>query len=137
MKILNFSKVKAYCVSHNSSYGYQYGCSSTSIAVPTKISDMTLIELIVVSDEVSPQTIKQSSGIAFGTDKDVQDLIKSRKNKNDISTFKRVYFDQFCKYPRFKLASSTSIKRCLNPSKADTCILTVPHYREYEKGRSR
>ncbi len=69
-------------------------------------------------------TIKPYGSVYFGTDKEIQDIINSKLNKNSPSTFKKVYFDCKCKYPRYKLTEYTDIKRCLNPSKADSCIIT-------------
>lgn len=92
----------------------KYDQSSYRYQIPRVFSDMV--------------EIKTPEPIYFGTKKELEDTIANKLNKNAPSTFKKVYFDCKCKYPRYKLAEYTNIKRCLNPSKADSCIITKENY---------
>lgn len=79
---------------------------------------------------------KWIKGIFLGTQEDIDNEIHSKLNSSDPSTFKKVYFDPLCKYPRFKLNSLTNIKRCLDPSKADSIILHKMEFTTYSSKSS-
>lgn len=74
-----------------------------------------------------------SSGVYLGDLESINDKINSRYNIKDQEALKKVYFDPTSKYPRNKLSTLTPIKRCLNPEKADTAIISnnIP-LRNYE-----
>ena len=80
-------------------------------------------------DEYNPMNTR---GIFLGDLGDINNTINSKLNLINPSTFKKVYFDPNCKYPRFKLSTLTNIKRCLDPSKADTVIISKMDFKEYE-----
>lgn len=73
-----------------------------------------------------------SKGIYLGEPSDITNEINKKLNPADPSTFKKVYFDPNCKYPRFKLNSLTDIKRCLDFTKADSVIISQPKLTEYK-----
>lgn len=80
----------------------------------------------------SPITAK---GIYLGDSDDIHNEIISKINPASPNTFKTLYFDKFCKYPRFKVSELTKIKRCTDPSKADSIIIS-PHKFNTYKGYS-
>lgn len=71
-------------------------------------------------------------GLFLGTPTDINNEINSKLNPASPSTFKKVYFDPLCNYPRFKLSTLTNIKRCLDPSKADSIILRPREWKLYQ-----
>lgn len=71
-------------------------------------------------------------GFFLGSPDDIDALLDLRHNTNPISSFNKIYFDKECKYPRFKLSEKTSIKRCLKPSIADSCIISKIQLYKYE-----
>lgn len=73
----------------------------------------------------------KACGIYLGDQTSFNKTINSKINQNNISTFKKVYFDPSCKYPRFKLSEKTNIKRCLNPQKADSIIISKREFKKY------
>lgn len=75
---------------------------------------------------------KNAKGIYLGETSDITNEINKKLNPADPSTFKKVYFDSNCKYPRFKLNSLTDIKRCLDFTKADSVIISQPKFTEYK-----
>lgn len=52
----------------------------------------------------------------------LESFIKDRSMKVDLSLIKKVNFNKSSKFPRFKLAQNTDIKRCLDRDKADALI---------------
>lgn len=75
--------------------------------------------------------LSKYKGIFLGTQTDIDNIINSKLNNLSPSTFKKIYFDPNCKYPRFKLNALTSIKRCLDPSKADSVIIHQDKFDTY------
>lgn len=73
-----------------------------------------------------------ANGIFLGEISDINNEINKKINPSDPSTFKKVYFDPNCEYPRFKLSSLTNIKRCLDFTKADTVIISQPDFEQYK-----
>lgn len=57
--------------------------------------------------------------------------INNKLNTIDPNKLTKVYFDPNCKYPRFKLSSLTNIKRCLDPDKADSVVISHPTLNTY------
>lgn len=78
-----------------------------------------------------PLKSEEYNYILLGSNEDVKNLIKSKINTNPISSFKKVYFDKLCKYPRFKVKELTSISRSLKPLNVDSCIITPIEFQEY------
>lgn len=68
---------------------------------------------------------KSTQNIILGTNlEEIKKLYKSNLFENlDITKIKKVYFDKFAKFPRFKLQNFTDIKRCLKPENADIVIV--------------
>lgn len=60
----------------------------------------------------------------LGTEENLYKSVETKINTASPNTFKKVYFDPLCKYPRYKLSNLTSIKRCLNYNKADSVIIS-------------
>lgn len=80
-----------------------------------------------------PKTVPNNAKCIFlGEISDINNEINKKLNPSDPSTFKKVYFDPNCKYPRFKLSSLTNIKRCLDFTKADTVIISQPDFEPYK-----
>lgn len=78
-----------------------------------------------------PLKSEEYNYILLGGNEDVKNLIKSKINTNPVSSFKKVYFDKLCKYPRFKVKELTSISRSLKPLNVDSCIITPIEFQEY------
>lgn len=67
------------------------------------------------------------SGLYLGHITDLDALITSKKYTL-TNTTKTVYFDANCKYPRYKLSEYSTLKKKLNPAKADCCIISKPSF---------
>lgn len=132
MKILEINKDEVYHIYVNKNIFYR---SNTSKTLP-------LSELIG-NKKIKPITSKYTShpyglssdmdGMAIGSLKDLHKELSAKKIVPSTS-FKKLYFDTDCKFPRFKLSETTSIKRCLDPAKADSCIINIPEFEEYRDG---
>lgn len=77
------------------------------------------------------ETPRNAKGIYLGDVESIRNEINKKLNPVGPDKFAKVYFDPNCKYPRFKLSSLTDIKRCLDPSKADTVIISDPTINNY------
>lgn len=77
-------------------------------------------------------SVNNAIGIYLGTAESITMKIESKRNPNDPKSFKKVFFDPSCTYPRFRLKELTSIKRCLNPSQADSVIISNFNLHNYE-----
>lgn len=86
---------------------------------------------ITTLDKVCSRNGKCGTSIALGTVQDIEDIISSKHNTSAISSFKKVYFDKLCTYPRFKLSEKTNIKRSLKPTNVDSCIISKQKFEEH------
>ena len=77
-------------------------------------------------------SIQDAIGIYLGTSESITMEIKSKRNPNDPKSFKKVFFDPSCTYPRSRLKELAGIKRCLNPSQADSVIISNLNLHNYE-----
>lgn len=68
-------------------------------------------------------SISTTTKFYLGTQEDLENIINNKLN-NNISTFKKVFFDKSCNYPRYKLNEKTNIKRCLDYNKANSVIIS-------------
>ena len=66
----------------------------------------------------------------LGTQEDLENIINGKLN-NNISSFKKVFFDKSCNYPRYKLNEKTNIKRCLDYNKASSVIISKLNFESY------
>ena len=67
------------------------------------------------------------AGLYFGHTTDLDALIASKKYTLTNAT-KTVYFDANCKYPRYKLSEYSTLKKKLDPAKADCCVISKPSF---------
>lgn len=71
--------------------------------------------------------VDRYAGLYLGHTTDLDTLIASKKYTLTNAT-KTVYFDANCKYPRYKMSEYSSLKKKLNPAKADCCVITKPNF---------
>lgn len=67
------------------------------------------------------------AGLYFGHTTDLEALITSKKYTLTNAT-KTLYFDINCKYPRYKVSEYSTLKKKLNPAKADCCVISKPSF---------
>lgn len=71
----------------------------------------------------SAWNIDKYTGLYLGHTTDLDALIASKKYTLTNVT-KTVYFDANCKYPRYKVSEYSNLKKKLNPTKADCCVIS-------------
>lgn len=81
------------------------------------------------NNEINPS---KSAGIFLGNVSDIDNEINSKINPDSPANFDKVYIDKQCKYPRFKISELTDIKRCLDPTKADSVIISQHSFTDYK-----
>lgn len=74
----------------------------------------------------------KSTGIFLGNVSDIDNEINSKINPNSPTSFDKIYIDKCCKYPRFKISALTNIKKCLDPTKADSVIISQHNFTDYD-----
>lgn len=77
---------------------------------------------------VTVSAIENAKYIYLGNKEDIiQECVNNKCHIpfNELST---IYIDPLCKFPRSRIKEVTKLKRVLDPSKADTCILPDPKY---------
>lgn len=63
-----------------------------------------------------------------------KELNKNCVDQIDLTQLKKVFYDPMCKYPRFRLADNTDVKRCLKVENADAIIVSdVKVYSLYDE----
>lgn len=72
-----------------------------------------------------------SSGIFLGSPSDIDTIINSKINTNSPDTFKSVYFDSSCEYPRYRISAISNIKRTKLSENADSVIIPYIKFNEY------
>lgn len=86
--------------------------------------------LIYVSNDCKYGHINRDKKFYLGTQEDLENIINGKLN-NNISSFKKVFFDKSCNYPRYKLNEKTNIKRCLDYNKASSVIISKLNFESY------
>lgn len=76
-------------------------------------------------------SLQKCIGIYLGDTYSIENIINAKHSSNNLSTFNKVYFDPLCTYPRQRLNTLTNIKRCIDPTKADSVIISKPLFENY------
>lgn len=103
-----------------------YNKNNTFNSINSVIQFKPLVSVPLLSDYEYDRVynhICTTTKFYLGTQEDLENIINNKLN-NNISTFKKVFFDKSCNYPRYKLNEKTNIKRCLDYNKANSVIIS-------------
>lgn len=103
-----------------------YNKNNTFNSINSVIQFKPLVSVSLLSDYEYDRVynhICTATKFYLGTQEDLENIINNKLN-NNISTFKKVFFDKSCNYPRYKLNEKTNIKRCLDYNKANSVIIS-------------
>ena len=116
---------------------FDYNAVSTipTLATFVRVEDPDYVALKDCRNYSFREVADEITGIYLGKVEDITKTVNSRKYTMSANT-KSLYFSPLSNYPRTKLSENSKIKRKLDPSKADACVIDTinPHIKYHNFG---